>query len=355
MEATSSTARTIALTAIAPVAWGSSYLVTRQLLPPDIPLLGAALRALPAGLLLLALGRRLPRGSWWWRTALISMLTIGGFFVLVYVAGQRLPSSVAATLMAASALVTLVAARVVLGERAPRRAWLGAVAGIGGVVLLVGASAGGLDPVGVGASLLAMLSATIGFVLTKKWQPPVPPLVFAGWQLTLGGLVLAPIALFVEGPPPAMSAGAVAGFAYLILVGTALAYVVWFLGLSRLPAGTVGMVGLLNPVSGAVLGLVVAGERLTLLQVVGGVVVLAGVAAGLPARRRTDAGEVSPSPTSTATRPAPDAPATAGAPRPASRAASPTAAPRAATAPPRRPSRHPVLRRRPSSRRRNAR
>ena len=96
------------VTAISPIAWGSSYVVTRQLLPADSPLWGGLLRALPAGIILLLISRRLPTGSWWWRSLLLGALNVGGFFVLIYIAGQRLPSSLAATLMSTSALVMML-------------------------------------------------------------------------------------------------------------------------------------------------------------------------------------------------------------------------------------------------------
>ena len=63
------------LTAIAPVAWGTNYFVTHEYLPPRHPLYGAVFRALPAGLLLLALARRLPRGVWWWRSVLAATIS----------------------------------------------------------------------------------------------------------------------------------------------------------------------------------------------------------------------------------------------------------------------------------------
>ena len=77
-----------AITAVAPVAWGANYVVTRQLLPMDVPLWGSALRALPAGLVLLAVARALPRGVWWWRSAVLGTLNVGAFFLLVYVAAS---------------------------------------------------------------------------------------------------------------------------------------------------------------------------------------------------------------------------------------------------------------------------
>jgi hypothetical protein len=57
---------TTGLTALAPVTWGTTYLVTTQWLPPDRPLLSGAIRALPAGLIALAITRQLPHGAWWW-------------------------------------------------------------------------------------------------------------------------------------------------------------------------------------------------------------------------------------------------------------------------------------------------
>nr|NLI49673.1 DMT family transporter [Propionibacterium sp.] len=94
----------------------------------------------------------------------------------------------------------------------------------------------------------------------------------------------------LRGLPPALSAAEVAGFAYLSLIATMAAYIAWFHGLAHLPAGTVGLIGLLNPLTGTLLGIAIAGEVLTPLQIVVCVAILAGVAAGIP-RRRHDAAE----------------------------------------------------------------
>ncbi|MFM2475338.1 EamA family transporter, partial [Burkholderia cenocepacia] len=94
--------RWVLVTAIAPVAWGSMYVVTHRALPADAPLWGATLRALPAAIVLLLVVRRMPTGAWWWRSAVLGLLNVGAFFLLVYVAATLLPSSVAASVMAAS-------------------------------------------------------------------------------------------------------------------------------------------------------------------------------------------------------------------------------------------------------------
>lgn len=275
------------MTAIAPIAWGSTYVVTRHLLPPDSPLWGGVLRALPAGLLVLLAARTLPRGSWWWRSLVLGTLNVGGFFVLVYVAGQRLPSSLAATLMSTSAACMLLFAWLLLRRRPHAAAVAGASIGLVGVVVMLGFDLTGVDPWGVMASLGAMIASSLGFVLTARWGSDVPALSMTAWQLVAGSLVLLPVALAVEGAPPALTVGAAVGFAYVTLVATALAYAAWFAGLRHLAPGVVGIVGLLNPVTGVALGVLLAGEAFGPPQVIGVTLVLVGVALGaLPPRRR---------------------------------------------------------------------
>lgn len=135
--------RWMLLTAIAPVAWGSVYFVTRQWLPADIPLTGAALRAIPAGLILLLIARRRPRGAWWWKSAVLGTLNTGAFFALIYVAAQLLPTSVASTVMAASPIAMMLIAWTLLGRRPALLPLIGAALGIVGVTLMLG---GGVSP-----------------------------------------------------------------------------------------------------------------------------------------------------------------------------------------------------------------
>jgi probable blue pigment (indigoidine) exporter len=277
----------IFVTAIAPIAWGSGYVVTRHLLPADAPLWGGVLRALPAGLIVLLLARRLPRGSWWWRSLVLGTLNVGGFFVLVYIAGQRLPSSLAATLMSASAAGMLLFAWLLLHRRPRAAAVVGAAVGLVGVAVMLGFDAEGADVQGVAASLGAMAASSVGFVLTARWGADVPALPMTAWQLIGGSLVLLPAAVLVEGAPPAVTVPSAIGFAYLTLVATALAYVAWFAGLRRLSPGAVGVIGLLNPVTGVVLGVAVAGESFGMPQGVGVTLVLVGIVLGAaPPRSR---------------------------------------------------------------------
>ena len=280
---------TVALTAVPPVVWGSTYAVTQLWLPPDRPFFAAAARVLPAGLLLLLWVRRLPRGVWWGRSAVLGALNHGLFFALLYVAAYRLPSGLGSTLTALSPLVLMGMAFLVLRERQARVTIGAAVLGVAGVVTLVwqNESAGTVDPVGVAAAVGAVLSSSLGFVLVKRWAPRDDVLVTTTWQLVAGGLLLVPLAAVVEGAPPALDGSALLALAYLGLVGSAVGYVLWFRGLTRMDAGAVAVVGLVNPVVGTALGVALLAEPFGPLHLAAVAVTLGSVlVAQAPVRRR---------------------------------------------------------------------
>lgn len=283
--------RWVAVTALAPVAWGSTYFVTREFLPADYPLYGATIRALPAGMLLLVACRTLPRGAWWWKSVVLGALNMSAFFALVYVAAQLLPTSVASVIMATSPVAMMVIAWVIVSERPKVLHLVGAASGVAGVCAMVLTGVETLDMRGVLASVAAMTMSSLGYVLAKKWTHGVRVMASTSWQLIAGGLLLLPLAAVVEGPPPALPAPAIAGFAFVSIVATALAFVAWFTGLQHLSAGVVGLVGLLNPVTGVLLGTVLAAEPLTPQQIGGIVLVLTGIALGQQRRAAARSGE----------------------------------------------------------------
>lgn len=270
----------ILLTALAPAIWGSTYLVTTEALPPDHPVTLAMLRALPAGLLLLALTRRLPPRAWLGRTFALGALNFALFWTLLFVAAYRLPGGVAATLASVQAMMVIGMARGWLGIPVRAGAVAAAACGIAGVALLLLGPAATLDPLGIAAGLGGAASMAAGTVLSRKWQPPVPPLSFTAWQLTAGGLILVPMALLLEPSLPPLSALNYAGFAWLGLIGAALTYWLWFRGIARLEPGAVSMLGMMSPVTAVLLGWLWLGQGLTPLQIVGAVVVLGSVLVG---------------------------------------------------------------------------
>ena len=121
----------LALTAIAPAIWGSTYIVTTQFLPGFSPITVAMLRALPAGLLLLALTRTLPQGIWWLRVFVLGALNFSIFWAMLFVSAYRLPGGVAATVGAVQPLVVVLLSSLMLGARLRLPSILAALAGAG--------------------------------------------------------------------------------------------------------------------------------------------------------------------------------------------------------------------------------
>lgn len=270
----------LVLTAVAPASWGTTYVVTTTLLPADRPLLAATLRALPAGLVLLAVTRRLPRGDWWWKSVVLGMLNFGAFFPLIFFAAYRLPGGVAATIGSVQPLVVALLSLGILRVRPARAVLLSALAGTGGVALLTLTADARLDPLGIAAMLTATSLMAVAIVLAKKWGRPESPLVMTGWQLTVGGLALLPLTLLTEGVPSSITGENVLGFAYLGIVGTAIAYALWFRGIDRLAPTSVSLLGLTNPMVATMAGLLILGQTLTFWQVIGFTIALGALVAG---------------------------------------------------------------------------
>jgi len=304
-------------TLLAPIAWGTSYVTITELLPDDRSLLVAAMRVVPSALVLLIVSalvsRWRPQGADWWRTGVLAAFNFGIFFPLLVIAVYRLPGGVAAAVGGLQPLFVAGLSWLVTGHT-PRGLDLavGCVAaiGVGLVVIHPGAD---LDPVGLLAAVGANVSFAAGVVLTKRFPAPSNRLAATGWQLLLGGVILMPLTAIVEGAPPSLTGRNVAGFTYLSLVGTALAFVLWFNGIRRLPTAAPPLLGLAAPITGAVLGWAILDQSLSPLQLTGFVVTLGAIAYGaslgepssgavVPPERRP------PSPKPSKPRPTPQAP-----------------------------------------------
>ncbi len=274
------------LTALAPAIWGSTYLVTTEFLPDGYPVTLAMLRALPAGLLLLLLVRRLPAPAWWGKVFLLGALNFSIFWALLFVAAYRLPGGVAATVGALQPLIVIFLAYAILRSPILALSVLAAVGGMGGVALLVLGPEATLDPIGIVAGFGGAASMAAGTVLSRKWQPPVSLLTFTAWQLTAGGLLLLPFALWIEPPLPTLTPENLIGLLYLGLIGAAFTYVLWFRGISRIEPSAVSALGFLSPVTALLLGWWVLDQELSALQMFGFLTVLASVWLSQVAARR---------------------------------------------------------------------
>ncbi|WP_018610286.1 EamA family transporter [Uliginosibacterium gangwonense] len=267
----------VLLTACVPVIWGTTYIVTSQLLPPGLPMTAAVIRVLPAGLVLILWTRHLPARGECLRLLLLSFLNIGAFQALLFVAAYRLPGGIAALLGACQPLV-LMGLVWVVERRAPRPLILAAaLLGVGGIALLLDVAHRQWDMIGLAAAACGAVVMACGIYLTRRWGSSLPVLSLTGWQLLLGGGMLLPLAIFTEPGLPVLTGWNFAGYAYLCVFGALIAYALWFRGVRRLPSVSVAALGLLSPVTAVILGWWLLGQQLQGLQLLGLAPVLASV------------------------------------------------------------------------------
>ena len=269
----------VLITALAPAIWGSTYIVTTEILPPDRPFTAALLRALPAGLLLVLYSRYLPPRRDWPRLLTLAALNIGFFQALLFVAAYRLPGGLAAVVGAIQPLLVMGLVWSMDRQRPASLAVAASVVGIAGMAALLLAPGASWDPVGIVAAFVGTACMASGTYLTRRWSPKLPLLAFTGWQLLLGGLLLLPVAWLMDPPLPPLSPLQWLGYAYLSLFGALLAYVLWFRGIARLTPVAVSSLGLLSPLMAVLLGWALLGQSITGVALLGLLAVLGSILA----------------------------------------------------------------------------
>jgi drug/metabolite transporter (DMT)-like permease len=287
------------------VLWGSTYLANRFVITTIPPLLASGTRFLVGGTLLglivaVVAGPRAFRMTWpqWGTTALTGLLLPAWGNGLVTLSQQHVASGLAALLIASVPLY-IVVFRVVSGDR-PRRATVGGVAvGAVGLALLVlvgptGGSAGVVGNAWWGPPLVLLAGfgwAAGTFAATRMAVPPNPIALAAG-QMFVGGLIMLTVGLAMGDRLDVAGVAPVSWWAlgYMAVVVSLGGYSGYAYALSTLPVSTVATYAYVNPVIAVLLGVVVAGERFTVLQLLGGAVVLTAVviviAAERPSRNR---------------------------------------------------------------------
>ncbi|EKO3423823.1 EamA family transporter [Vibrio fluvialis] len=276
--------KTIALTAIAPIVWGSTYIVTTEALPPESPLIASTIRSLPAGVLLVLISRAWPTGLWWLRMAVLGFLNIGLFFYCLFFAATYLPGGMASMVMSIQPVIVMSMSWYLLSANFSSQQLISSGLGILGVGLLVLNSSAELNIEGMLTAILGTLSMALGVVLTKKWGRPtgMTMLGFTGWQLLFGGIILLPVSLWLEGIPTQLTSINYLGYGYLSLIGAILGYFLWFRGIEKLPPVTVSFLGFLSSVSACFLGYLVLNQTLTWPQLLGALAILFSIVLATP-------------------------------------------------------------------------
>jgi drug/metabolite transporter (DMT)-like permease len=272
------------------VVWGSTYLAIRVAIDTLPPFLMAATRFLIAGSVLLAAAALRPDrcgervGSAAWRAAAIvgAALLLGGNGGVVW-AEQRIPSGIAALLVATLPLWMTLLDRVVFGQRLARRTVVGLVLGLAGLAWLVApAERGGIDPAGALVCTLASLSWAAGSLYARGAPLPRRPLVATGMEMVIGGGLLA-LASAATGELASLrlasiSTASVLAVGYLVVFGSLCAFSAYVWLLRAAPVSLVATYAYVNPVVAVVLGWALLGEPVTVHMMLAGAVIVVAVA-----------------------------------------------------------------------------
>jgi len=270
--------------------WGSTFLAIRVGVREVPPFLLAAIRFLIAGLVLflwsLARGERSPSKRQWISISLLAVLIFGIDYGLLFWAEQRVPSGIAAVVMAIiPAFMTISEIVFLKTQKLTARLAAALAIGLAGVAILVSHSLnlGGtaIDTLGAVALIVASLSWSIGSALTRKLSLPSSKVMSSGAQMLAGGIFLAVAAAalgeFPKFHPANVSREAWFALAYLIVAGSIIAFTAYVWLLHHESPTKVGTYAYVNPVVAVVLGYFLGGEALGLRTILGALLILVSV------------------------------------------------------------------------------
>lgn len=281
--------------------WGTTWAAIRVSLEGFPPLKGVVVRFGIASLLLLSLAPALkvslgrePRERRLW--VMNGALTFTISYGLVYWAEQWVPSGLAAVLFATFPLFVAILAHLTLpGERLRAGSLVGILLGFAGVAVLFSedfSRLGGPQVAFASAVLLiAPFCSAIANVAVKKWGGGIHPLSISAMPMVFGTLFTVPFAWTTEADQPMeWRLGPVLALLYLAVVGSSLAFTLYYWLLRRLPATSLSLVNYATPVVAVLVGTLFLDEPFTLRVLLGAALVVIGVAVAVrpsAAARRT--------------------------------------------------------------------
>ncbi|HEX2272647.1 MAG TPA: EamA family transporter, partial [Acidimicrobiales bacterium] len=284
--------------------WGWSFLLIKVAVAGMTPTTVAGIRvALGAGVLsavVRARGLSLPRDPQWWRHfSVVALAGSAAPFSLLAWGEQHISSALAAVLNASTPLFAALFASMLLRERLRPLQVAGLALGLAGVAVVAGLGGEDITGSGLGGKAAAVGAAVgygISLTYTRRHLTPLPPLVAAAGQLVMATLMLAPLAVLTtvrQGmevtPTRALAVGLLGVF------GTGLAYVMVYRLIADVGSTKASVVTYLVPVVAVAVGVLFLEEDFSLRLVVGGAVVIAGIAlvnvgGRVPWRERLPAG-----------------------------------------------------------------
>jgi len=291
------TRRSWTLLVVLAAIWGASYLLIkiggRDLSPPMIAFGRIALGAAVLVPLALRAGALRELDGLWGVIAVVAVAQVAAPFLLIALGEEEISSSLAGILVASAPIFTaILAVFFAQEERSEGARMLGVIAGLGGLVLLLGLDLGGSAPELLGglAVVLAGLGYAIAGLLAKRRLTRVAPLGIAAIVLAVSTVLSLPAALLTL--PDAMpGAGPIAAIVALGVVGTGIAFAIFYELIATVGPARTFLVTYMAPVFAVAYGVLLLDEEFGLVTLAGLVLILAGsylaAGGGVPGRRRS--------------------------------------------------------------------
>lgn len=273
----------LAAIAVLSLIWGYTWVLAKQGLAYAPPFAFAAERAL-GGAAALFLGLRLlgrpVRLAAPWATLLIGLVQTGGFIGLQTWALVEGGAGKTAVLIFTMPIWTLMMAWPVLGERIRGSQWLAAACTLAGLMLIIEPWDMNTSPLSKFLGVAAALSWAIGTILIKRLlaRQSVDLLSLTAWQMLLGALALALVALLLPEPPTRWTITYVEILAFMAVISTAFCWSLWGWILDRVPAWEASLSVLGTPVVAIVSSRLVLSEGFSIAEVSGMALIGAGLA-----------------------------------------------------------------------------
>jgi drug/metabolite transporter (DMT)-like permease len=273
-----------------PAIWGGTFVAGKIVVATLTPLMGSFARYVIACAALLVaafvLEGGLPRltGRQWLATFVLGLFGVLAYNLFFMGALAKLPASRAALIIALNPAITIALSAVVLHERLGARRWLGVAVALLGVAIVVSrGELANLSGGGVGLGELFMFAAVTSWalytILGRKVLGGLTPLAATNYAALWGTLMLGLIAApdFDTLHPTQFNWRMIASLLYLGILGTAVAFVWYYMSVKKVGASTTSIFNNLVPVFGVAISVLILGEPLLMSMLVGGAVTIAGV------------------------------------------------------------------------------
>jgi drug/metabolite transporter (DMT)-like permease len=274
--------------------WSSAFTSARFIVADAPPMLALSLRFMISGLIGVGIARLIGQ-SWkltpnqWKATIVFGICQNALYLGLNFVAMQSIEASLASIIASVMPLAVGFSGWLIFGERLSRLGILGLFVGVFGVALIMGVRLqSGADLLGIILCIIAVISLTIATMTMRGASSGGNLLMIVGLQMLVGSVLLVVPGLLFEQPTVVLSSNLIIAFAYTVFMPGLVATFIWFWLVGRIGAVKAATFHFLNPFFGVTIAVIFLGESLRFSDIVGVIVIMAGILSVQLARQTSD-------------------------------------------------------------------